>query len=325
MLAIGMVLSSAVLWAAPKDREIVNRVMAVVGGSQVITLEDVRKYRLREMVRAKNERRNPPPLDDVLALGELINDALFIHEIRHRKGFVMPAGLGDELLRSHIVARKLTRSNLVRQKQSEGVTLQQFERELIDRALLQFNMEPIWKAVQVSPGAVRDYYRDGKLDGIPFGRFQFGPFVEFRAFELLASEDGVNDESMRAMVSGILSVEDFKKIAQEKKGNEGSEGTVYIAHEETLYKDVDATGRLFQPENKVGKAFYFLEGGKIYNVIFIVERGDKPKPKLSDPGVQANIETILRLKQYNSHLQSKLDRLRQNINVYLPGVEPEEK
>ena len=60
-------------------------------------------------------------------------------------------------------------------------------------------------------------------------------------------------------------------------------------------------------------------------MIFIVERGDKPKPKLGDPGVQANIETILRLKQYNSHLQSKLDRLRQNINVYLPGVEPERK
>lgn len=323
-MGMGMVLSSAVLWAQPavpgNVPVMVNRVMAVVGGSQVITLEDVRKYRVREMIRAKNERRNPPPVDDELALGELINDALFVHEIRHRKGFVMPAGLGDELLRSHIVAHQLTRSNLVRQKQSEGVTLQQFERELIDRALLQFNMEPIWKAVQVSPGAVRDYYQNGKLEGV-----KFGPFVEIRAFEMLASEDGVNDESMRAMVSGIVSVDDFKKIAKEKKGNEGLEAMVYVDHRETLYKDVDATGRLFQSENKVGRAFYFLEGGNIYNVIFIVERGDKPKPKLGDPGVQANIETILRLKQYNSHLQSKLDRLRQNINVYLPGVEPGKK
>jgi hypothetical protein len=94
MMGMGMVLSSAVLWAQPavpgNVPVMVNRVMAVVGGSQVITLEDVRKYRVREMIRAKNERRNPPPVDDELALGELINDALFVHEIRHRKGFVMP-------------------------------------------------------------------------------------------------------------------------------------------------------------------------------------------------------------------------------------------
>jgi hypothetical protein len=320
-----MVLSSAVLWAQPavpgNVPEVVNRVMAVVGGSQVITLQDVREYRKREVLRANAQRRNPLPTDDELALGELINDALFVHEIRHRKGFVMPAGLGDELLRGHIVANTLTRSELVRQKQSEGVTLQQFERELIDRALLQFNMEPIWKAVQVSPGAVREYYQNGKLEGL-----YFGPFVEIRAFEMLASVEGVSVESIRAMVSGILSVDDFKKIAQEKVGNDGLKATVYVAHQETTYKDdVDATSRMFQPENKEGRAFYFLEDGKTYNVIFIVERGDKPKPKLSDPRVQANIKNILRLKQYNTQLTSKLDRLRQNINVYLPGVEPEKK
>ena len=74
------VLGSAALWAQPalegKGPVVVNQVLAVVGGTRVITLHDI-----------------PPNSEDRESiLAELINDALLVQEVRTRKGFVMPAG-----------------------------------------------------------------------------------------------------------------------------------------------------------------------------------------------------------------------------------------
>jgi hypothetical protein len=313
-------LGSVALWAQPAGNQpvVVNRVLAVVGGSRVITLQDVVEHRRSKPGLNQGAIEDQAATDELL-LGELIDSALFIHEIRHRKGFVMPAGLGDELLADHIRASKKSRSQLVKNLQLDGVTLEQFERDLVDNALLRFNLEPVKESIQVSPVAVSEYYRTNNLEKLDP---DLGPFVEIQAFEILASEEGINDDSIRAMVAGIQSIDDFKKIAQKKVGNDGLKATVYFKNESTYYNngDVEAAAALLDERAKAGKAISH-KSGKSYHVIFIVARGDKQKPKLGDSRVRDFIKGELEWDQYSARLNEKLKRLRQNINVYLPGTE----
>ena len=304
-------LGSTVLWAQPASQPVeVNRVLAVVGGSRVITLWDVVEHRRSKLGQNLAEK-------DELILGQLIDSALFIHDIRHRKGFVMPAGLGDELLADHIRRSKKSRSELIRNLQLDGVTLEQFERDLVDKALLQFNLSPVRESIQVSPVAVGEYYRTNNLEKLDP---DLGPFVEIQAFEILASEEGVNADSVGALVAGIQSLDDFKKIAQKKVGNDGVKATVYFKNESTFYNgDVEAAAALLDERAKVGKAISH-KSGESYHVLFIVARGEKQKPKLSDPRVRDFIRSELKTHQYNTRLNDKIKRLRQNINVYLPGT-----
>ena len=322
ILGMGMVLSSVVLWAEPavpgdegNEPRVVNRVLAVVGGSRVITLWDRVEYRKSKPGLNQAETEDQAAIDELL-LDELIDSALFIHEIRHRKGFVMPAGLGDELLADHLRRNTQSRSQLVKNLQRNGETLEQFERELIDDALLRFSLEPVKDSIQVSPVAVSEYYRTNNLEKLDP---DLGPFVEIQAFEILASGEGVNDDSMRTMAAGIQSLDEFKKVAQKNVRNDGLKATVYFKNESTFYNngDVEAAAALLDERAKVGKAI-FHKSGKSYHVIFIVARGDKQKPKLSEPRVQDYIKGEIGGHLFSTRLDDKLTRLRQNINVYRP-------
>ena len=53
--------------------------------------------------------------------------------------------------------------------------------------------------------------------------------------------------------------------------------------------------------------------------MFLKDRVKELKSELSDPVVQEKIKHILTVRQYNDRLNRKLQRLRQNINVYRPG------
>ena len=147
------VMGSANLWAQPvqegKGSVVVNRVLAVVGGTRVITLHDI-----------------PPNSEERESiLADLINDALLVQEVRTRKGFVMPAGLGERLLASHIRREKkrqpdYSRAILIRDLQRDGIALEQFEEQLIDKAFLQLTLDPIRESVQVSPRAVSEFSKN---------------------------------------------------------------------------------------------------------------------------------------------------------------------
>lgn len=305
-------------WAQPaKEKEVkvvVNRVMAVVGGSRVITLQDVQSFRISGMHRANAMQMGLEEDTNELALGELINNALLIHEIRNRKGFVMPAGLGERLVADYLRREDMNRGTLLKELQSIGITLEQFENNLVDRALLQVNMEPYRREVQVSPEAVRTYFKGNPQ------KFDLGIFVDMQAIQIPADEDGINEESIKAMVAGIESMEDFSKLAVERKvANEGVQARIYANNEATHYGGVDLSAFLIDETTPVGKGVV-LKQGNIYHVMFIKERGEEQKRKLGDPRVQKDIKMTLQSRQYYKRLNLKLERLRQTINVYVPGV-----
>ena len=216
------ILGSVNLWAQPalegKGPVVVNRVLAVVGGTRVITLHDI-----------------PPYSDDRESiLAELINDAWVIHEVRTGKKFVIPAGLGEQELARHIRREKksrdgYSRGDLVKKLQQDGITLEQFEEQLIDKVLLRSATRPIYESVQLSPRAINEFSKNGLKE---FGK---GPYAEFLALQIPVSEDGINEAAVKALVDGIKSEDDWKKLCQKRKvAGGGLKGRVYF---DEKYKD----------------------------------------------------------------------------------------
>ena len=309
------VLGSATLWAQPVE---VNRVKAVVGGTRVITMHDLVEFRNAD--KAPLRGRKPNTVDTIL--DEIVDEALLVHEVRTRKGFVMPAGLGERLLASHIRrenkkrTRGYSRGDLVREKQNDGITLEQFKEQLIDVVFLRAALEPIRDSVQVSPRAVSQFIVSE--DGLKkLGR---GPYADFLAIQIPASEEGINKTKVKALVGGIKSVNDFKKLAEKRKvAGGGLKGRVYIDLENTHYVDAEVTATLSGIE--AGKAgLHHFEGDEIFHVMFVTERGDQEKHDLNDPVLRRMIKGELSGRQYNARLQLKIQRLKLEINVYRPGI-----
>jgi len=300
------VLGSMNLWAQSalkgKGPVVVNRVEAVVGGTRVITLHDV-----------------PLNIDDRESiLKVLIGNALLIHEVRTRKGFVMPAGLGQRLLGDLIRKKKqsqpeYSRTTLVRELQRDGITLQQFEEQLVDQAFLSLARRPIYESVQLSPRAINEFSKNGLKE---FGR---GPYAFFMAFQIPASEEGVNEAAVKKLVDGIKSEDDWKKLCQKRKvAGGGLKGRVYFdeKHKDTWYmNDAEVTATLYGIEE--GEADYH-QSDKIFHVMFVSERGKQEKPDLNDPRLRGFIKAALTDKQFKARLQLKIQRLKQEINVYEP-------
>ena len=305
------VLGSATLWAQPVE---VNRVKAVVGGTRVITMHDLVEFRNAD--KAPLRGRKPNTVDTIL--DEIVDEALLVHEVRTRKGFVMPAGLGERLLASHIRREKKSqpdygRATLVRELQRDGITLQQFEEQLIDRAFLHLTLNPIRDSVQVSPRAVIEY---SEITLKESGR---GPYADFLALQIPASEEGINKAKVEALVHGIKSADDFKILAEELKvAGGGLKGKIYFdnKYKDTHYIDREVSKTLYGI--KAGKAG-FHQSDEIFHVMFVTERGDQEKPNLSDARDLEEIKRQLENDQYTSRLDLKLKRLKQEINVYYPA------
>ena len=317
ILTLALCAVPGMAWSQPAaggQPVLVNRVMAVVGGDRVITLQDVKSFQISEIHRANALQMGEVENTDELALGELINNALLIHDIRNRDGFVLPAGLGNRLVARHLRLNEMSRGDLIQDLQLSGLTLEQFEKKIVDRALLSANMKPYRQAVQVSPEAVREYFKNHPQ------KFDLGEYVDMQAIQIPADEDGINDESVNALVEGIESMEDFAKLAAAREvANEGVQARIYANNEATYYGGVNVVGFLFS-DAPVGKGAVYKEDN-IYHVMFIKERGKEEKRLLDDPRVQADIKTALQARQYYKRLNLKLERLRQTISVYLPGTE----
>lgn len=311
---LAVLLGPVVVWGQPstEKEDVVNRVMAVVG-TTVITQYDVAEYRVSEQRQANAGRRMRLPETEDLVLTEMVNNALLIHEIRNRKGFVMPAGLGDRLLAGFLRRSDKKRSELIQELQGDGITLEQFETDLINRALLQANLDPIWEAVHVSPKAVETFFNDNPK------QFDLGEYADILAFAIPASEEGVDTASMKTLVAGIGSIEDFQKLTKERKvANDGERVRVYKKFEATHHVNSQVTAELFLPATKVGKATFYKDE-EVFHVMFLKERGKELKRQLEDPKVQQDIKLKLWVRQYHDRLNHRLQRLRQTINVYRPG------
>ena len=140
------VLFSQSAWSQP---QVANSIKAVVGGQKIITQWDVDHE-------ARRTRMNP-----ALAQKKLEQDALLIMDIKGQKGYVESAGLAELLLKREIKRRyRNDRSKMIAALRVQGKTVQQRETELVDNWLLRRAERTVRQAVQVSPAAIKKYYRE---------------------------------------------------------------------------------------------------------------------------------------------------------------------
>ena len=303
------------LGARAQDSEVVNRVMAVVGGTKVITLYDVQQAedRMRNRLQAFDPNA---VVSQNAVLTEMINEALLVQEIYSRKNFVLPAGIGEDLVKRHIGGRAdKSRSNLIRELQREGRTLQRLEQELIDDAFLRIARQDIEDSIQISPQAVKDYFEATKTE------IGAGPFAKYLAFELAANE--FTEQQVMDLAGVVDSEEAFRKLAETQTrplANDGQTARVYFDEKfkVTWYLgDGDLTPKLSELEN--GQAG-FEKVGDTYHMLFVIEQNEDSAPSLTNPRVRDQIRYRLMDVEYAKRLQRKVERLKQTISVVRPSL-----
>ena len=97
----------------------------------------------------------------------------------------------------------------------------------------------------------------------------------------------------------------------------GLRGRVYFDEKQkaTWHIDEEVTTTLYGIEAE--KADYH-RSDTIFHVMFVSERGEQEKSDLNNPRLRDFIKGVLSGKQYNARLQLKIQRLKQEINVYEP-------
>jgi peptidyl-prolyl cis-trans isomerase SurA len=161
-----------------------NKVAAVVNG-QVITMVDLQKNALPELIRARINPENPAQteamkqvLDKVLDL--MIMDILLAQEAKRLKISVSPKEVDAELTRV-MQARQLTREQFEAQLAAQKSPLSEVHKE-IERNLLRQKVMgmSVGRRVVVRPEEIRDYYESHKdtlfnREGLHWGFLVYHP------------------------------------------------------------------------------------------------------------------------------------------------------
>ncbi len=287
------VLFSQSAWSQP---QVANSIKAVVGGQKIITQWDVDRE-------ARRSRMNP-----ALAQKKLEQDALLIMNIKGQKGYVEPAGLAELLLKGEIKNRYgKDRNKMIAALRIQGKTVQQRETELVDNWLLRRAERAVRQAVQVSPVAIKKYYRENP------DLNNKGVTADLYVIRIPRDEEGMNLSEAQQLKNGIKSLADFKKLAVDRNvPHSGYKGIVH-KDDQNEFNDEVAAEVFIMEEKEVGLAF----DEQAYYLLYVGKRWDK----YEIPITQAHklIEARLAQEVFEQQMSRKLDRFRREIHVYYPA------
>jgi len=279
-----------------------NSIYIVVGGQKVITQRDV------EIA----VRRSGPPLNRISreeAQKKLEYDALLVMNIKGNKKWIEPAGLIEWLLENRLKNDfGNDRNRMLRTLRQEGKTLQQFEQELLDQELIRQAHRTLRQVVQVSPAAIKKYYREHP------DMNDKGVTVDLYTIRFPRDEEGMSLTKVQELKNDIKSLADIKKLAETRREPLGGhKGHIHKDEQNDEFNEgiIDAIFDLDAKE--VGVAF----DKQAYYLIYLEKKWDKYEIPLVE--VHKVIEEELYDKLFESQMKAKIDRLRRNIHVYEPG------
>ena len=287
------ILFSQSAWSQP---QVANSIKAVVGGQRIITQWDVDRE-------ARRLRMNP-----ALAQKKLEQDALLIMNIKRQKGYVEPAGLAELLLKGEIKNRYgKDRNKMIGALRIQGKTVQQRETELVDNWLLRRAERTVRQAVQVSPAAIKKYYRENP------DLNNKGVTADLYAIRIPRDEEGMNLSEAQQLKNGIKSLADFKKLAVDRNVPHGGYKGIVHKDDQNEFNDEVAAEVFIMEEKEVGLAF----DEQAYYLLYVGKRWDK----YEIPIVQVHklIEVRLAQEIFDQQMSRKLDRFRREIHVYYPA------
>ena len=293
VLYVAGVLLSQLVWAQP---QVSNSIKVVVGGQKIITQWDVDRESSRS-------RMNP-----ALAQKKLEQDALLVMDIKGEKGYVEPAGLAELLLKGEIKNRyDKDRNDMIAALRIEGKTVQQREAELVDNWLLRRAERTVRQAVQVSPAAIKKYYRENP------DLNNKGVTANVYAIRIAQDEEGMSLAKVQQLKNGIKSLADFKELAASRKVSNGGHKGLVHKDDQNEFNDEVAAEVFVLEEKEVGLAF----DDQAYYLLYLERRWDKYEVPITL--VHKLIEVRLAQELFEQRMARKLDRLRREIHVYYPA------
>ena len=274
-----------------------NSIYIVVGGQKVITQRDVEIAARRNRISREEAQKR------------LEYDALLVMNIKGNKQWIEPAGLVEWLLENTLKKQfGNDRNEMLRTLRREGKTLRQFEQELLDQELIRQAYRTVRQAVQVSPAAIKKYYREHP------DMNDKGVTVDLYTIRFPRDEEGVGLAKVQALKNEIKSLASFKKLAESRKESlSGHKGLIHKDDQNVEFNEsvVDA---IFDLDSKeVGVAF----DKQAYYLIYIEKKQDKYEIPIAE--VHKVIEEELRGKLFESQMKIKIENLRRDIHVYEPG------
>lgn len=274
-----------------------NSIYIVVGGQKVITQRDVEiAARINKISKEEAQKR-------------LEYDALLVMNIKGNKKWIEPAGLIEWLLENRLKNDfGNDRNRMLRTLRQEGKTLQQFEQELLDQELIRQAHRTLRQAVQVSPAAIKKYYREHP------DMNDKGVTVDLYTIRFPRDEEGMSLTKVQELKNDIKSLADIKKLAEKRREPLGGhKGHIHKDEQNDEFNEgiVDAIFDLDAKE--VGVVF----DKQAYYLIYLEKKWDKYEIPLVE--VHKVIEEELKGKLLESQMKAKIDRLRRNIHVYEPG------
>ena len=306
---------------------VVNKVLAVVGHSHVITLQQVKERGRPPGLSAEVIAQEDPSDFKASVLDQMIREAMIVAELRNQPGFVEPAGIGEELLKNHLTRGDATkekdvdqlRKELIRELHSQGRTLEEFTRELVDKTFYRFALDPIRDSIQVSPKDVAEEFKRQQASVSDKGNY-------INLAVVRVPEDAGKGATLQALSEAAATVktEDaFKALVEKHTETENVLGLTMFAKDKfTWYSptndDTDAAilaGQLFGEDTKANTALV-EKFGNTFHLIYIAERGEKLERNLGNPREQERIRELLRRQKQDQLLERKIARLRNEINVY---------
>ena len=306
---------------------VINKVLAVVGHHHVITLQQVKERGRRPGMSAEEIAREDPNDFKASVLDQMIREAMIVAEVRNRPGFVEPAGIGEELLKNHLTQGDATkdldfdtlRKNLIRELHSEGRTLEEFTRELVDKAFYRYALEPIRESIQVSPKDVANEFK--RQQSLVSEKGQYVSLAVVRIPENAAQE--ATQQALSAAAAKIQSEDAFKTLVEKHTQPENVLGlTMFFNDKLTWYAPTNdeseaaiLAGQLFGEEAKPNTALV-EKFGNTFHLIFITDRGEKLERKLDDPREQERIRLNLARQKQDELIEHKIALLKREIHVY---------
>ncbi|MDG2212913.1 MAG: peptidyl-prolyl cis-trans isomerase [Verrucomicrobiota bacterium] len=273
-----------------------NSIYIVVGGQKVITQRDVNIAARRNRISREEAQKR------------LEYDALLVMNIKGSKQWIEPAGLIEWLLENTLKKQfGNDRNEMLRALRQEGKTLRQFEQELLDQELIRQAYRTVRQAVQVSPAAIKKYYREHP------DMNDKGVTVDLHTIRFPRDEEGINLAKVQALKNEIKSLAGFKKLADSRKEPlNGHNGIIHKDGQNVEFNEsvVDA---IFDLDSKeVGVAF----DKQAYYLIYVEKKWDKYEIPIAE--VHKVIEEELNAKLFESQMKTKIDNLRRDIHVYEP-------
>jgi peptidyl-prolyl cis-trans isomerase SurA len=266
-------LSAALGCGATSARaELANGIKAIVGES-VITYQQVEMFTMQgeQFLRERYGQQAPEykkGLQNLLntSLETLVQRQLILHDFKS-SGFNVPETIIDEIVQERIHDRYKDRMELTKRLQNEGMTFEQFRKDVRDRFIeeqmtAKFIPEPI-----ISPHKMEEYYKAHQET------FKVEDQVKLRLILLNRTGDDKDAATKKRAEELVMQLKDGASFEELAKSY--SEGSTRVDGGLTDWQDVSVVNKaLLEPISKLKPGEYttVIETPQVYFIVKVEDR-----------------------------------------------------